>query len=81
MPSNTPAANRISAVIKTPIRTSKAGMIFSKSIDFPVMRDVSVTRVGLGMFTLIDMVLISYIFFFLFNRVNVGLCRFLLAFG
>jgi hypothetical protein len=45
------------------------------------MRDVSVIRGGLGIFTLIDMVLISYIFCFLFNRVNVGLCRFLLAFG
>jgi hypothetical protein len=57
MPSNTLAANNINPTIKTPITISKAGMIFSKSIDFFGMRDVSVARVELGMLTLIDLVL------------------------
>jgi hypothetical protein len=51
-PSNTPAASTIKAAITIPIRIRRAGMIFSKKVDFPVLNDLCLEEEGLFKLTL-----------------------------
>ena len=62
MPSNIPAANKMSATVRIPIRIKRTGMTFSNIKEFFGICDFLLAGELSGMFTSLSRVWIPYIF-------------------
>ena len=80
MPSSTPAANKINATVRIPIRIKSTGMTFSNIKEFFGICDFLLTGESSGMFTSLSQVWTLYIFQQMFKRVNASFGRFILIF-